>query len=543
MLKFRPTNLVLSLCIAFNAGDMLNVAYAQDANKKTGASTIQAVVKANTVQANAVQNQPISSQAVSNQDINDLIILAINTHPLVGAAEAEALAASEGVRAAKMGFLPTPSISTSLNDDDLVTQLNIRQPLWTGGRLTANFNQAVYDERAAQMHIWEQKNTIAKNTIDIWQSYLHAKELQTLLLQDLQKLIEFEKMMNRRVSAGVSARIELDLVTNRILQEHNRYQAAKEQERIALARLSQTIGNADITPTSTLSEHLQIIKNQAANLEPLVLNAQSANHPSIVKQANQVLAAEASVDAKKASRYPSIYAQYQYQYREKGSNNSDLSIGLNYDLESGLSNLALVDAADHRVNSLRQSQEATSRTIAENITTQYQQFVSAKDQQKSLETAVTGGGLVLKSYERQFIAGRKNWLDVLNAAREESQYKQQLLQTQIQMVAAFYKLQIDLGQMPWQNYDFDAPIAVFSLSETIDSAIFSIIPSLDPASKASELSQQTPKETSLNQPLSQPLSSQPLSNEQQNEKPLIDDTLAPDSVSFDSQNPNTDTDL
>ena len=141
---------------------------------------------------------------------------------------------------------------------------------------------------------------------------------------------------------------------------------------------------------------------------------------------------------------------------------------------------------------------------------------------------------MLKSYERQFIAGRKNWLDVLNAAREESQYKQQLLQTQIQMVAAFYKLQIDLGQMPWQNYDFDAPIAVFSLSETIDSAIFSIIPSLDPASKASELSQQTPKETSLNQPLS---------NEQQNEKPLIDDILAPDSVSFDSQNPNTDTDL
>lgn len=35
------------------------------------------------------------------QDLNELISLAISTHPLVGAAKSEALAAGDGVRAAK----------------------------------------------------------------------------------------------------------------------------------------------------------------------------------------------------------------------------------------------------------------------------------------------------------------------------------------------------------------------------------------------------------------------------------------------------------
>lgn len=340
------------------------------------------------------------------QDLNELITLAIGTHPLVGAANAQALAAGDGVRAAKMGFLPAPSISTSLDKDNLITQLNIRQPLWTAGRLTANVNQALYDERAAQVHILEQQNTIAKNTIDIWHSYLHAKELQALLSQNLKKLIEFEEMMNRRVASGVSANIELDLVTNRILQEHNSYQAAKEQERIALVRLSQ-ITDTPVSPSSRLAPHLAQVNSRSAGLEPLALNAQGDTHPSVIKQANEVLAAESAVVAKKAARYPSVYAQYQYQYNPKGQNLSDFSLGLSYDLESGLASFALADAAGHQVTSLRQSQEATRRTIAENIATQYQQFVSAKDQQKSLQTAVKGGTLVLQSYERQFIAGRK----------------------------------------------------------------------------------------------------------------------------------------
>ena len=114
--------------------------------------------------------------------------------------------------------------------------------------------------------------------------------------------------------------------------------------------------------------------------------------------------------------------------------------------------MALSRASQARVKGLEQSQEAAKRSVLEEIQTQYQQFASAKDQETSLIAAVAGAQIVVDSYRRQFIAGRKTWLEVLNAVREKASYQQQLLQVQSQIIGAFYKLQVDLGRMPWQNY-------------------------------------------------------------------------------------------
>lgn len=88
---------------------------------------------------------------------------------------------------------------------------------------------------------------------------------------------------------------------------------------------------------------------------------------------------------------------------------------------------------------------------------------------------------------------------MLNAAREESQYKQQLLQTQMQMVSAFYKLQIDLGQMPWQRYE-PAPIPPVTIKDAVDTAIFNINPRLAPP-KAVTLPTNDPSEPLTSTPL------------------------------------------
>lgn len=125
---------------------------------------------------------------------------------------------------------------------------------------------------------------------------------------------------------------------------------------------------------------------------------------------------------------------------------------MSYDPGAGFSNMALARASQARVLSLEQNQEAGKRTVMENIQTQYQQFISAKDQETSLVAAIAGAQIVVDSYRRQFIAGRKTWLEVLNAVRDKSGYEQQLLQVQSQMIGAFYKLQVDFGRMAWQNY-------------------------------------------------------------------------------------------
>lgn len=411
---------------------------------------------------------PLLSYAQINPlDLDALLIRATQTHPLVNAAKADELAAVEGVKAAKLGMLPTPSISTAHDKENgLVSTVSIRQPLWTGGRLTAQINQSVYDNKAASAYVFEQQNTVAKNTIDIWRSYIYAIALQELYIDSLARLREFEAMMERRVEQGVSAKIELDLVKNRIYQDQNSLQNAVEQERVAGARLAQLIGenlgskNFNITMKS-LTDYA---KAQSANFETQVFGNSGNFHPSVVRQHFQVEAAKQEAKAQAASRYPNVYAQYQHTFEiENGENEGDFSVGMSYDPGAGFSSLALTRAATARALSLTQTQEATRRTVMENLQTQYQEFVSARDRERSILLAIDGAKLVVDSYGRQFIAGRKSWLEVLNAVREHTQYEQQLLEVQSQMVASFYKLQVDFGVMDWQEeyVSMHAPVSEF----------------------------------------------------------------------------------
>lgn len=401
---------------------------------------------------------PVSSYAINPMDVNAVLDKAVSTHPLVGSAMADEEAAREGVSAAKLNFLPTPSIGTGYDSErGTVSKISIRQPLWSGGQLTANVNQAIYDNKAATAYVHEQKNTVAKNTIDIWQSYIYAIALQDLYTQNLARLGEFEAMMKRRVEQGVSAKIELDLVTNRILQDQHAFQAAQEQERIAAARLEQMLGEpiakgGKNVPLNTL---VRYAKEQSVNFSEMAFSDMSQTNPSVIRQRFAVEAARQEVKAQQATRYPKVYAQYEraYYHRE-GNSKGDLSWGVSYDPGAGFSNIALERASQARVQSLIQTAEVARRTAMESIQTQYQQFVSSRDQELSLITAVAGAQIVVNSYQRQFIAGRKSWLEVLNAVKEQSGYQQQLLQTQAQMVANFYKLQVDFGLMPWQDIGF-----------------------------------------------------------------------------------------
>lgn len=392
---------------------------------------------------------------VNPLNIDELIIKATNTHPLVNAARADELAAQEGVKAAKLSLWATPSVSAGHDSQDgLTSTVTIRQPVWTGGKLTANINQSIYDEKAATAYIFDQQNTVAKNTIDIWQAYIYAIALQELYTANLERLRDFEAMMQRRVEHGVSAKIELDLIKNRILQDYNAYQGALEQERVAGARLAQLVGESIGTKEYhvTLKMLTDYAKTQSVNFENMVFQSSGATHPSVVRQFYQVESAKQEAKSQLASRYPSMYVQYQHTfYLEQGSNDGDFSVGMSYDPGAGFSNMALARASEARALSLTQSQEAARRNVMESLQTQYQEFVSAKDKERSLASAIEGAQIVVDSYGRQFIAGRKSWLEVLNAVRELSDYQRQLLEVQSQMVASFYKLQVDFGAMPWQK--------------------------------------------------------------------------------------------
>jgi adhesin transport system outer membrane protein len=72
-------------------------------------------------------------------------------------------------------------------------------------------------------------------------------------------------------------------------------------------------------------------------------------------------------------------------------------------------------------------------------------LVNARLRMSAIQKAVEGSELVLASYKRQFEAGKKNWLDVLNAVRELAQNQYNQADTRGQLMGAMYRLQLRMG--------------------------------------------------------------------------------------------------
>lgn len=419
---------------------------------------------------------------ITDMDVNQLIQLAVDKHPLVLSADAEAMATQEGVTAAKLGKLPTPSISSSYDKDGLRAVFSLEQPIWTAGTLDANIHQAENDHKAAQAFIDEQQIEVAKRTINAWQSFIAANNLQHVYQQNLKELDRFESMMQRRVRSGVSARIELDLITNRILQAQNELQGAREQQRIAVARLEQIAG--DNISDGVMAAHYPLdalatmARAKGNEFERLAFDEASITNPTVIKNAFQVASAKAAAQVKEAQRWPQLYATYQHEYQHDPNVNDDkLVLGFKYSPGAGFSSLALTRASQARVRSLEQSQEAARRMVMEDLQTEFQQYASAKDKERAVMAAVEGAKIVLNSYERQFIAGRKSWLDVLNTVRELVQYRAELVQIRSNLIASYYRLEVDLTRQDWQQqirWQADIAQQPQTNKEQIDSWLYTI---------------------------------------------------------------------
>jgi adhesin transport system outer membrane protein len=77
-----------------------------------------------------------------------------------------------------------------------------------------------------------------------------------------------------------------------------------------------------------------------------------------------------------------------------------------------------------------------------------EEFLNAYAQISALEKSVSGSDMVLASFERQFQANRKTWLDLLNQVRELAQNEYALVDAQASLVGSRLRLEINMDQNP-----------------------------------------------------------------------------------------------
>ena len=375
--------------------------------------------------------------AAQSLNLGQLIQLATESHPSVRAQLSNQKAAQSGIETAEYQRYPTPQLSyESVKKDsadpsyigsDGVATVRITQPIFTGGQFTAQLDKAKANLQLSQASVRETRQQIALKVVQAY-SDMSSAELKTQSIEKSlaihQKLLQQAK---NRIAQGASPQSDLTLVQGRLDATSGELFSAKLQSELAIQKLIELTGTTLSAPQLKADmtgpvQHTQL-------LESLVANAQMQS-PELQKAKAQALISRASTQEKAAALKPDIYVRAERQFGNYFSTDTTahtrIFIGLTSKFGPGLSSFTQIDAAKAQEDTSEFEIQSQQRLVRELVMNDVSAIRSLKQKTQAIQGALSASQSVLESFERQFNAGRKTWLDLMTVAKDVAQNELQL---------------------------------------------------------------------------------------------------------------------
>lgn len=366
----------------------------------------------------------LSAVTDSPWDLDRLIRVTMTKNPQVLRKQALYQAAKSSSRAAFFQFFPAPYVDAVYDGTthEHYGIFGIEQPLWSGGKLSSNWKAARSSALSSKVSVEETQLALGIQVVDEYQALLsyHARvNAQQSAVRILEK---FAAMMDHRVRDGVSAPTEKALVDSRLVQARSLLSLYQTKFRTSLTQLSQLVGR----PLSGKEIAYATDRSMQA---PLVLdslmNRMEQMSPVLVRSGIDIETAKHRKSLQRAQLLPTISLKVERETDLFSENNSyaenAVRVEMAYTFGGGLPALANIQSAGMQVIEAVQLQEASRRELQARLINEYDSCLTALTRYAQSCEAISGSEQVLLSYTRLFMAGKRSWLDVLNAAQEKSQ--------------------------------------------------------------------------------------------------------------------------
>lgn len=404
-------------------------------------------------QERRVENALSAEYAAAESSIADLVLhfdpglssaiqLALRRDPSVEAARLQAKAAGIEVTAAKWQRFPSVTLETGGFEEDNYqprTSAVMEQPIWTGGRIKAGIERADSRQRAAYEGYRESRQDIA---LAVNAAYLDFQRLSQRLSAIEESEIQHQRMvqtMERRVAQEVSPLSDLELARSRLLQVQQQLSLARSQRESALNRLRELLGDFGFMPVDELA-----LPNAWPEMaEADLLQQAMAYSPRRQRYLADASAAAADARIIQAGSLPQISGQYSYSelygYR--------LGVVVKAQTDAGFSRFAATDAARMRRDASQMQVGAIERELRDQIRSDLIEYHYASGRIGNAEASAKSTLSITESYMRQFVSGRRSWLDVMNAVRESTSSRLDVIDAQASAVSALNRLLLRSGKL------------------------------------------------------------------------------------------------
>lgn len=373
--------------------------------------------------------------------LNELLSKAVQTHPTVMEKRVSLEAAQHALSGARWQHFPNVSVEASANATQGTSQvLRIEQPLWTGGRLSANVLANEARLVAAESGVIESEQQILLRTASL---FAELVRLGSRLDAATDNITEHERLLGligRRSDSGVASPSEVISAKARLQQARTELVQLQTAALNARADLEQTTGItvSDIRVPKTVLDAPSDTTQQ--------IDKALAYSPALRRLAAETLSADAEIESRKSAYWPKVSLRHE-QIWGQNYPSSQTYLMLTMQTGNGFSTSTAISEAVSQRSATLQRQSSLRMEISTTVRTDLNKVRSAKAEAEVLRELAETTREMYESFVRQYAAGRKFWLDVLNARNESIKARNSLVDAEWGGMLALWRLQIATGDL------------------------------------------------------------------------------------------------
>ncbi|MBE0627097.1 MAG: TolC family protein [Burkholderiales bacterium] len=347
---------------------------------------------------------------------------ALATHPAILARLSFSAAAAAELDGASWQRYPTPSLEVNSDNNGVTTGLlRVQQPLWAGGRIDAGIYAADSRHQASTSAVRETQQEILLRVIAAYVEALRQQAREDTLERNVREHERLLGLITRRVEHEASPRVDLELAQSRLYQAKNELSQVTLGLANALTQLSELSG-MNVRRVSELDAQSAL----APQYRESMLDQALAWSPTLSRLGFEEEAAKAEVESRRSVYKPQVSLRFESSHASAPLNgNLDYTTNrvmlvLEAQTGAGLSARSGVEAALGRLDAARQQRAVALRDLQERLLIDWDELTAARERYENATLASRSAKEVYESYARQYTAGRKTWLDVLNTVRESA---------------------------------------------------------------------------------------------------------------------------
>lgn len=372
---------------------------------------------------------PAQAQASEAVDLRALLVTAMAQHPSLRARQLDVDAAASDAAAVRWQYGPTPSFSIQHPDQALVAgmdrrieQIGLKQPLWTGGRLQALSAQTQARQQSVQAGWREARRDIALEVVQAW-GEAYAAEART---QAWGKSLEVHQRLlaqiQRRTEQGLSTQSDMELAVGRrqaVLADQMNARASLDAARERLQTLTGQMPAARFALPAPLPGPALAV--QDATEQALLQD------PTLARLQSEAKELQAQLASASATLKPELSLNLTQRHGDVTGTRSQIAIGLESKWGAGVPNTSAMQSARLRMDAKQEDIAFRQRKMGEQVRADLRLLESTRTRIQAYQQALVAAEAVALSWDRQYLAGRKTWQEVMNAAREVAQTEVQLI--------------------------------------------------------------------------------------------------------------------